>query len=275
MSEGKLLIGSPICQNPKILENFLCSIKRLKIPDHEVFYYFIDDNHESDSRILLQKFQQETKNAIVEDLHEQSDFLPYKDHSWHEFNIWKVAAYKNCILRRAKAEAFDYLFFVDSDVLLHPETVSHLIQSHKDIISEIFWTKWTPLSAEQPQVWLKDFYTQYELQPGETISKEEENRRILAFYQMLRTPGIYEVGGLGACTLISKSAIQKGVSFEKIKNISMRGEDRHFCIRAAALGIDLFVDTHYPAYHIYRLEQLPEGELFLTETSTAPLKEQD
>lgn len=136
------------------------------------------------------------------------------------------------------------------------------------------WTKWTSLSVEQPQVWLKDFYTQYEFQPGEKISKEEENRRILAFYQMLRTPGIYEVGGLGACTLISKSAIQKGVSFEKIKNISMRGEDRHFCIRAAALGIDLFVDTHYPAYHIYRLEQLPEGEMFLAETAATPLKEQ-
>ena len=26
----------------------------------------------------------------------------------------------------------------------------------------------------------------------------------------------------------------------------------HFCIRASALGFDLFVDTHYPAYHIYR-----------------------
>ena len=31
----------------------------------------------------------------------------------------------------------------------------------------------------------------------------------------------------------------------------MFGEDRHFCIRAAALGLSLYVDTHYPAYHIY------------------------
>lgn len=38
------------------------------------------------------------------------------------------------------------------------------------------------------------------------------------------------------------------------------GEDRHFCIRALALGFELFVDTHYPAFHLYRsadCERLP------------------
>src|SRR5690606_16569030 len=40
------------------------------------------------------------------------------------------------------------------------------------------------------------------------------------------------------------------------KNISFWGEDRHFCIRAQALGFDLFVDTNYPAFHIYREDDL-------------------
>lgn len=68
----------------------------------------------------------------------------------------------------------------------------------------------------------------------------------------LQQPGIYEVGGLGACTLISRRAICSGVSYDMIRNISYWGEDRHFCIRAAALGIALYVDTRYPALHLYR-----------------------
>jgi len=69
-------------------------------------------------------------------------------------------------------------------------------------------------------------------------------------------PGVYKVGGLGACTLISRNAISKGVSYDEIYNITFWGEDRHFCIRAAALGIELFVDTHFPAFHIYRRSDL-------------------
>jgi hypothetical protein len=73
---------------------------------------------------------------------------------------------------------------------------------------------------------------------------------------MLKKPGVYEVGGLGACTLIELEPLAKGVNFDPIKNLTIPGEDRFFCIRAAILGYDLFVDTHYPAYHIYREKDL-------------------
>jgi hypothetical protein len=68
----------------------------------------------------------------------------------------------------------------------------------------------------------------------------------------LREPDIYEVGGLGACTLISAKALNAGVNFAPLKNISFWGEDRWFCIRASAKGFPLFLDTHFPATHLYR-----------------------
>lgn len=76
----------------------------------------------------------------------------------------------------------------------------------------------------------------------------------------LRTPGIYEVGSLGACTLISRCALKRGVNFAPIPNLTIHGEDRFFCIRAAVLGLGLYVDTRSPAYHIY-WEQDLEGVL--------------
>ena len=45
------------------------------------------------------------------------------------------------------------------------------------------------------------------------------------------------------------------------------GRDRHFCVRAIVLGIDLFVDTHYPSYHIFRAEELHKGLEFLENTA--------
>lgn len=103
-----------------------------------------------------------------------------------------------------------------------------------------------------PQVWLYDEYSMVHKESPEVLNDTEVNKRYNNFIQQLRKPGIYEVGGLGACTLISKQAIDKGVNFTKIYNSSFWGEDCHFCIRAAALGLKLYVDTNYPAYHIYR-----------------------
>lgn len=73
---------------------------------------------------------------------------------------------------------------------------------------------------------------------------------------MLTRPGTYKVGGLGACTLIRRHALERGVSFQEIYNLGLTGEDRHFCIRAAALGLELYADTHYPPFHIYRESEL-------------------
>jgi hypothetical protein len=57
---------------------------------------------------------------------------------------------------------------------------------------------------------------------------------------------------LGACTLISVPALKAGLNFLPINNVSFWGEDRWFCIRAEALGFPLYIDTHYPAKHLYR-----------------------
>lgn len=251
MSKGKLLIGSPICQKPFILTAFLYSLKWLEPSDYELHYHFIDDNYDLQSQKLLKNFQAEQEHAVIEQLSKlPAEFSP--SHSWSQEKIWKVANYKDRLIQRARRENFDYLFLVDSDLLLYPQTLKQLLAAGKEIVSEIFWTKWSDDAIAQPQVWLSDFYTQYEKKMGENLTREEEWSRTMTFYHKLRQPGIYEIGGLGACTLISGSAIAKGISFRPIKNLTFWGEDRHFCIRACALGIDLFVDTHYPAYHIFR-----------------------
>jgi glycosyltransferase involved in cell wall biosynthesis len=76
------------------------------------------------------------------------------------------------------------------------------------------------------------------------------------FVDQLRRPGTYRVGGLGACTLISRKALGAGISFSIMAGIEHWGEDRHFCARATTLGLELWCDTHYPVYHLYRESDL-------------------
>ncbi|WP_350063114.1 glycosyltransferase family 2 protein [Peribacillus frigoritolerans] len=98
------------------------------------------------------------------------------------------------------------------------------------------------------------------------MTDSEINTRYQSFIRQMRTPGVHKVGGLGACTLISQKALKAGVNFNRIENLSFWGEDRHFCIRAAALGISMYVDTHLPAYHIYRDSDLEGAMEFLDRT---------
>lgn len=278
MTENKIrvLIGSPIHQKPMVLKEFLNSLLRLNIADIELDFHLVDDNDDEESSQLLQEFKNTGEHIYLQssgfhDAYIRNDTT----HFWNTDLVWKVANFKNLMINRAQTLNYDYLFLIDSDLILHPDTLRHLIGTNKDIISEVFWTQWQPGTMFQPQVWMHDEYNQWELLPGEKLQPEEINRRFHEFIAKMRIPGIYEVGGLGACTLISQHAIKAGVSYNQIRNISYWGEDRHFCIRAAALGIPLFVDTHYPALHLYRDSDLSKVEDFIKETTEAKAEATD
>ncbi len=259
----KVLVGTTVRQDPRILEYYLDSLRNLNTPDFIIDYMFIDDNDDPQASHLLLNFRPLRSKVTVRNSDQGRE--PFRrdeiHHHWNEQLIWRVARNKNKIIDHCKQERYDYLFLVDSDLVLHPQTLARLIATGKDIISEIYWTKWRPNAIPMPQVWLSDSYTICQLARGEKVSNEEEQHRVFEFFNMLRRPGVYRVGGLGACTLFILRALDSGVSFDEIYNLSFIGEDRHLCIRAAALGFELFVDTCFPAYHIYResdLDGVPE-----------------
>lgn len=263
----KILIGSPIHQNDKILSEFLLSIKNLDLEDYDIVYYFIDDNSNIDSSNLLSDFSRENKNVILKKSTDFSNNVEIYEcnsieHKWKTSLINKVIMFKNKIIDYAKINDFDYLFLIDSDILLNKNTIKHLISREVDIVSNIFWTQWVRGGGIFPQVWIQDTNSFYVKNWDKEYNNSEINQMTFDFVNSLKIPGIYEVGGLGACTLISKHAIQSGVNFSIIDNVSFWGEDRHFCIRARVLGLKLYVDTVYPAFHIYREELLDRVESF-------------
>lgn len=253
----RIIIGSPVYQKPKILEAFLRSLQALNRTGISLDYIFVDDNADEESSKMLSNFNSlGSLTVILQGVNQTVYVCDEESHHWDDSLMRKVADYKNNIIQYAIDNGYDGLFLIDSDLVLHPDLIIHLESCQKEIVSEIFWSSWHIGQPLEPNVWLFDEYDLIPKQLGEVLSAEEKQERQAAFIAKLKQPGLYEVGGLGACTLINRSALLKGVNFAPIKNLTVRGEDRFFCIRAAVLGIDLFVDTHFPAYHIYRESDL-------------------
>lgn len=253
----KLLIGSPIKQKAAILKVFLENLCKMNYENMEVTYFFIDDNVEKESTELLKKFKNENNNVILKsytdyDIKQNEAYITDETHSWKQSLIERITTFKDSIIQYAQNNNFDYLFLVDSDIIMNKETILHLIERQVDIVSEIFWTSWNPGDNLVPQVWLQDESSLYIRNWNKQYTELEKKQLNKDFIAKMKIPGIYEVGGLGACTLISKEALSYPLSFKTISNISFWGEDRHFCIRAKSFGLKLYVDTVYPAYHIYR-----------------------
>jgi hypothetical protein len=253
----RVLIGSPVRQKPAILKECLRSLAELHAKGLELGYHFIDDNKSEESSSLLAAFAASHPRCTVErEMHDDEFVCDDKSHRWNEALTYKVGAFKDRILESAVRQGFDYVFFVDSDLVLAPKLLQHLVALEKPVVSEVFWTSWKPEQTMLPQVWVSDHYTLFEKGRSEELTEDETLQRTIAFFKRLRRPGQIRVGGLGACTLISRAALDKGVSFRAIDNVSWWGEDRHFCVRARVLGVELWADTWLPPLHLYRESEL-------------------
>ncbi|QHW34047.1 glycosyltransferase [Paenibacillus rhizovicinus] len=271
MTVRRILIGSPIRQKEEILVLFLQSLGRLRHATWTCDYVFVDDNEDAAASLLLGQFADavnaqgsSTVRILTSSLASSSDYKRDEiTHYWNDALIGKVADWKDRFIRIAREEQYEALFLIDSDLLLHPETLESLLAAEKPIVAAIFWTQWYPESMELPQVWLKDHYWPWQSDGDQDAAREEQLKLLVK----LRIPGVYDVGGLGACTLIGREALAQPISFQTISNLSLWGEDRHFCVRAASLGIGLFVDTRYPAFHIYRETDLPRAQQYYRVTA--------
>ncbi len=136
------------------------------------------------------------------------------------------------LLRRLREEmrqaaldgGYDYLFMVDSDLILGPDTLSLLLQAHKDFIAGIFWTRFRPGSK---RFWVNAWH----LQDGHHVEFSMAER-------MKLRSGIHEVDITGGCSLLSRRALT-ALSYATRPGIS--SEDICLALSAKEAGIPLFL----------------------------------
>src|SRR5208337_4401648 len=164
-------------------------------------------------------------------------------HAWTNPLVSRIAKIRNHAIEKFLRTDADALVIADSDIIVHPDLVEHLLSLNLPVVNEVFWSKWRPQESWMPNVW--DGHS-YAFNSPESITS-------------LREHGLFEVGGLGACTLIRREVLERGVRYEPVNGVNFWGEDRWFSIRAASNGFPLHADTCFPPFHVYRQDQIEEA----------------
>lgn len=230
----KILLCAPIHEKKEVFELYLKHLRKLIIPeDVNLDKLFVLHNCEN-----LKQHLQADEGCII-----YNNTNNYKKdeqtHHWEQNNFNDVVFMKNKLIEIMLKGKYDHIFYIDSDLMLHPNTLVDLYSADKDMISEIFWTKWNKYGNDEelPNCWHYDHYG---------IFKQDLDR--------WRTErGYFKVGMTGACTLIKRKVLEAGVNWNAIPNLSMSvWEDRAFCVKTVVAGFEIWTSTHYPAFHIYR-----------------------
>lgn len=146
---------------------------------------------------------------------------------------------RNKCAKEAMEYGFDYLMFVDSDVILPNDALVNMLQGDADIVLGIYPRKNT--STGQTEVFL----------PSEKDFTDKNNLNLSA----LKNYGNrFEIkgGGLG-CALI-KTDLFKGMQYPYFKYVeyddgSVLSEDNYFCWQAAQIGAKIECDQRVRCFH--------------------------
>jgi len=241
----KILIGSPVrCSEPwqtKAFKHYLESLDNLEKPCQTDRLFLLHNSphlREYVKEGAISGGTQYLADVETPDTYKCTE----KTHEWESPNLLAVTAMRNYLISTAREMGYDYYFMVDSDLVLHPQTLVKLIEAQKDIVAEAFWTKWTPDDIEAVNAWDRDLYS---------FSPDRDTR-----FKQFRTPGLYKVGMSGACIMMNKKVLESKINYDYIPCVSFWGEDRAFSIRAACAGFEIWLDTHHPPIHLYRPSEL-------------------
>lgn len=144
---------------------------------------------------------------------------------------------RNTACQSALDHGFQYLFFLDDDVVAPPDAIQTLMSSNLDIVSGLYYRRAMPIHP----VALID--TPNGPQPLQNLI------------------GIQKVDFVGAgCLLIKRHVLEKMAAvngknwFEWTLDKELPGrklsEDFEFCRRAKAMGFDIYADTRVRCSHI-------------------------
>ncbi len=246
-----IMVSSVINNGYEITKAFLESISAFKLDGFDTQFTFIDDSPDLNTSQLIQVYA--AKNNRIEIIPSENrigpkqeylkDF-PYIKNKWKKEAADRFIKHKNLLLEHARKNNVDFCFMLNSNVLLHPHTIQHLVNRGKDVIAPLIWTQMYD-GDYLPNAWMMDEYQLFENNIEEKYPFEEAILLSKKFIDNLKIPQMLVVGGISDAILISKKILDTGIDFNYLYNSTMLGEDSHFCTKAIARGYQIFLDTTF------------------------------
>ena len=209
MELKKILLTAPVHQDVNVFKEYLNSINHLIIPEGYILkrYFYLHNCPELKEFLLEEDYEEVLDNSTYEKY----------EHEFKNNNYTALQKMRTMALEKARKENYDYVFSVDSDILLHPKCLCFLLQDNH--IQADFRDKWH-------------------------------------CHQEIYQKGLTERGIISATVLIGKRVINnEKINYYSIDNIlCSQWEDYAFSLKAHILIPDLkmYLDTRLPCRHLYK-----------------------
>jgi GT2 family glycosyltransferase len=233
---NSVLIGCPVRDRAWILPHYLAHLYRLEYPKELSTLCFVLNDSTDGTQAILEDFARAHEHEyrrIKLVLFNQGAEKDVRQADIRRRVFLTLAKARNRFLEELGDE--DYLFSVDSDVLVPPSALTELLACDKDIVAARIWN--------DPRKTIPNF-----LYRGPWYYRH---------YSAFPCPALFEVAITGAVYLLKRAVVEK-VRYGD----HLQGEDVYFCEDAQRHGFKLWVHTGVYCEHVMSPEtaaELPPG----------------
>jgi len=229
-TKSKVLIGSPITAIKKYksycLEEYLNSLDNLSYPDKEFSLLL---NQEGGDQLINEYPHLNIKRMPFRETVEETCVLA-----------------RNILRKRAIEERFDYLMFIEQDIIPLPDLVERLMQHHKGVCSALYFNEMEP-DKYRYGVNTLFFPMAWNFDPA-LLEKGEYSEKLFRPEDLIKGKLMQvDVCGLAA-VLISRQVLEK-ISFRYIYGSPPIFEEFCFGRDCRSNGIDIFLDSSVVCRH--------------------------
>lgn len=240
-----IMIGCPIQRDRAwVLPKYLSAIYNLDYPRKDIHLAFLvngaqQDNTEDIITKFGEKYQKKYHKIDIWYLYDE-----HIDHRQKTRDFGRFSDIRNLWISMIRPED-THIFSLDSDIIVEKDTLTKLLSHDKDIVSALIHNGGYKNRAET-----------YNIMEKEVVGAINDNL-IITYDHLNPTTGLREVDLTGACYLIKREVIDKGVLYKK----HYQGEDGGFCLSAQKEGFKLFCDQDIKPKHIMEKKENEEANL--------------
>lgn len=229
----KVMIGCPVRNRAWILPRYLKSISNLEYPGEYLSYCFIVNDCIDSTPDLLADFARERPGQVKIIVHNMGR-LKSRSHLRGYYHFAHLAWLRNILLSAFLQSDCEYLFSIDSDILLPPYALNRLLKDECEIISALVCNGH---ETRDPGI--------YNILRH---NKDGTWRHIREFSR----EGVFEVECTGAVYLLKRNVIDGyGIRY----SAAYGAEDIGFCMNALSKGIKIFCDGRVEGEHYMQENQ--------------------
>ncbi len=148
---------------------------------------------------------------------------------------YRVDDSRNQIVEHALEVGYDYIMWIDSDMILPKDTLMKLLSHDKDIVSGVYTHKLIGGKDAVAKRYKKDEEDIYEDIPLKEITAKEQ---------------LIEIDGVGFGCVLTKVDVFRNIEKPYFVYKPDFGEDIYFCRKAQEKGYKIFLDTSILCGHI-------------------------